>query len=596
MARSANAAADVLFEISWEVCNKVGGIYTVVQTKIPYIKERYQGYICIGPDFGQSKEFDERQPEKEWKDIFKSLENRGVKCRYGIWTVPGEPTVILVDASGLVSDRDTLKAKYWEHYGIDSLKADWMFDEPMCFSTAAGMIVEEYVKRANNKVVCQAHEWMSGFAILHLKSAGVKVGTVFTTHATMLGRTIAGNGYPLYDMLESVDPLEWAYKLNVQDKHLTEVACAKSSDAFTTVSEITGLEAEALLDRKPDVLLFNGFNLEHFPTFEDTSIKHGQSQEHLTEFITYYFFPYYQWDLDNTLVFFTSGRYEYQNKGHDVIMEALDRLNKQLKDEGSDLTVVFIFWVMDMGHGEIRRDVLENKNFYAHAKGHVEWNTKPLVRRIVLDFLAGKQPGTDEDRFTSGFLENLKEAVSPLERKGRPPISTHDLPGEDTDPLVRACYRHNLLNDENDRVKVIIYPGFLDGSDGLLNLEYYDATVGTHLGVFPSQYEPWGYTPLESAVMGVPAVTTDLAGFGRYIDSCRDGVCNGIFVVPRHDRKREDVIADLTKTFSKFVHLDRNARVHHGYRAKELSNNCGWKEFVCRYIEAHNLALSKGGK
>jgi glycogen(starch) synthase len=579
-----------LFEVSWEVCNKVGGIYTVVRSKVPFIKEHYSEYVLIGPAFEQSPEFDERPVPERWRNVLKTLEGRGVRCRYGTWMVPGEPTTILVDFHALFEQRNAIKAGLWERYGIDSLKSAWEFDEPMCFATAAGMVIEEYAKEHDDRIIAQCHEWISGFALLHLNAVGAKVGTVFTTHATMLGRTIAGNGHPLYDMLSNINPAEWAYRLGVQDKHLTEVACAKTAHVFTTVSEITGLEAEKLLGRKPDVLLYNGFFIDKFPTFEETSLRHYHSKELLREFTAYMFFPHYVFDLEKTLFFFTSGRYEYQNKGLDMIVDALAELNRRLKEERSDVTVVMIFWVI-MGRAGVRHEVLERKNFYEHIKSAIEWQSKSLQQKLILDFLSGHKPGED-DLFTSSFIRELHEDIKHFRRPGDAPLVTHDGPGE-SDPIIARCKAVGLDNQEEDRVKVIIYPGYLDGSDGVLNLQYYDATVGAHLGIFPSLYEPWGYTPLESAVLGVPAITTDLAGFGRYIKGRNLPSENGVYVLKRMGVPYNETVRALVDELHKFTSFDHAERVQRGYSAKTLASLCDWKNFAQYYLTAHNMALER---
>jgi glycogen synthase len=577
--------APVLFEVSWEVCNKVGGIYTVLRSKAPFIQSHYDEYIVIGPSIAAQTEFEERPCPLQWQNVFGALKDKGITCRFGVWLIPGRPTAILVDAAGLVQRKDELKFFYWDRFHVDSMHASWEFEEPMCFATAAGMLVEEFARHCEKKVIAQCHEWIAGFALLHLKGANAPVGTVFTTHATMLGRTIAGNGNQLYDMLDTINPAEWAYKYNVQDKHLTEVACAQNADVFTTVSEITGMEAQRLLGRKPDVLLYNGFHSDKFSSFEETSIRHYQSREQLHEFIAYHFFPYYSIDLQKTLLYFTSGRYEFQNKGMDVLIEALGRLNGKLKADNSERTIVMFFWVI-MGRGRIRADVLENKNMYNELKSAVEWQTRPLIHKIILDFLCGHTPG-ENDLFTSSFIRAMQEDVRHIRREGEPPLSTHEI--DQNDALLRCCQDQGLHNRKDDRVKVIIFPGYLDGSDGIINLPYYDATVGAHLGIFPSSYEPWGYTPLESAVTGVPAVTTDLAGFGRYVLAAN--YAKGISVLRRQNRSREDIIADLAQQLHTYALLEHDERVQQGFAAKTAANLCDWKHFVGHYFTAHELAL-----
>lgn len=579
-----------LFEISWEVCNKVGGIYTVLRSKVPFIVDKYEEYVLLGPQLGKQEEFDPRPVPDRYKSVFKTLEGRGVKCLYGVWLVPGEPAVILIDSSHLLAQRNDLKFQLWEKYKIDSMNASWEFDEPLCFSTAAGMLVEEYEKQSKKKIVVQCHEWMAGFALLHLKRIGSPVGTVFTTHATILGRTIAGNRNSLYEIMDKIDPKEWAYKYNVQDKHLSEVACAHAADVFTTVSEITGMEAEYLLGKKPDVLLLNGFSIDQFPTFEETSLRHNQSRDFLYEFIAYSFFPYYAFDLQKTLIVFTSGRYEFQNKGMDVLVEALGRVNERLKVQHTDITIVVFFWVI-MDRGAARTDLIQNKNSYIKMKSVIEWQSKPLMQKIMLDFLSGHMPGSN-DVFTTNFLKAIRQEVRHIKRSGNPPISTHAV--DAGDPIVNSCMQHGLHNTAEDKVKVILYPGYLEGNDNLLNLQYYDATVGAHLGVFPSSYEPWGYTPLESAVLGVPAITTDLAGFGRYMQIKNPQ--RGVFVLQRYKRSYEDAVAQLAEVLHTYASFTHDERVQQGFAAKTLSGMCNWKDFVANYFTAHNLAAERGCK
>jgi glycogen synthase len=581
-------ATEVLFEVSWEVCNKVGGIYTVVRSKIPFIKPHYQEYVLIGPAFDVNPEFEPRPASSAWQEIFAAAERRGLKCHYGVWLVPGEPITILIESRALVDKKNEIKAKLWEQYKIDSLRSAWEFEEPMCFATAAGILIEEYAKRNEKQIVAQCHEWISGFAVLHLRDAGVKVGTVFTTHATMLGRTLAANGHPLYEMLENINSAEWAYRYNVQDKHLTEVACAHAADVFTTVSEITGLEAEKLLGRKPDVLLFNGFYTEKLPTFEETSLRHSHSKRALHELIAYTFFPHYTFNLDKTLIFFTSGRYEFQNKGIDVFIESLGMLNEKLKAENADVTIVAFFWII-MGRNNPHMQLLENKNFYTNLRSAVEWQTKALQQKIILDLLSGHKPG-ENDIFTSAFMQDLHEDVRHFKRRGEPITVTHEI--SYPDPTLEACKAHGLLNRVEDKVKVILYPGYLDGTDGVLNLQYYDATVGAHLGVFPSSYEPWGYTPLESVVLGVPAITTDLAGFGRYMEANRT-MSKGVCVLKRMNTRREDVVRNLSQELHRFAKSSHTERVQEGFAAKELATLCDWRIFIKHYLTAHNLATRK---
>lgn len=581
-----------LFEISWEVCNKVGGIHTVIRSKLPLLAGKYARYLLLGPERGEGQhEFEEQPVPGDLRELFARISRRGVGCRYGRWLAPSTPEVVLLDFSGLYARCNDLKAGLWERHGIDSLNSAWEFDEPLCFGTAAGIFAEEYAKGYDGKTILHAHEWLSGFSILHLKSVGAGVGTIFTTHATILGRSLAARGEPLYEMLDEMNPDERAYGVNVQDKHLTEKACAHTADVFTTVSEITGLEAERILGRKPDVLLYNGFASARFPTFEETAIKHYESKRELEEFIAYHFFPYQVFDMDKTFIFFTSGRYEFSNKGMDVLIDSLAELNRRLAQRGDDCTIICFFWVI-MGRGSPKREVLENKNFYSHIKTYVEWQERPLMERVVFDIISGHKPGKD-DFFTTEFLHHLHEDVRQFKRSGLPPMATHDIPDEEHDPILSKLRDVGLMNGEEDRVKVVLYPGYLDGTDGLLNMQYYDAIIGSSLGIFPSHYEPWGYTPLESAALGVPAITTDLAGFGRYVSKHPDG--EGVTVINRHKKGYDEVTAQLVDEMEAFTKTTKDARVRKGFAAKQLAASCDWKIFIDGYFKAHAIALEKAG-
>jgi glycosyltransferase involved in cell wall biosynthesis len=244
------------------------------------------------------------------------------------------------------------------------------------------------------------------------------------------------------------------------------------------------------------------------------------------------------------------------------------------------------FWVI-MSHGPVRFDVLENKNTYYELKSLVEWRSKQLLRKVTLDFLSGHTPG-ENDLFTSSFVRGLREEVNHVKREGDPPIATHDMDWS-ADQIIASCRGKGLLNKRDNKVKVIVYPGYLDGADGLLNLQYYDATVGAHLGIFPSSYEPWGYTPLESAMLGVPSITTDLTGFGRYVSKTE--IASGVTVLSAFKRQHEEVVAQLAEQLISFSTMERTERVTRGFAAKNFAEHCDWKIFIKHYVTAHNMAV-----
>ncbi|MBN2142730.1 hypothetical protein JW711_05375 [Candidatus Woesearchaeota archaeon] len=587
-----SADAEFLLESSWEVCNKCGGINTVIKTKAPHVQQYYKNYFLIGPYFKDKADVELQNEEVPdfLRDVFSELQSEGITCYFGRWQIRGEPYTILIDFQPWFDRKNDVKVRLWEKFGVDSLFASFDFDEPVIWSWATGVLLEKIARVLQGKnIVAQFHEWLSGAGLLYLKDRGVKIGTVFTTHATMLGRTLAANDFPLYDELGKFDPLEKAKYHKMAEKHTMEVAAAKNSDVFTTVSEITGLEAEKLLGRKPDVLLLNGIDLDKFPTIEETSIKHVTFRSELREFLTYHFFPYYTFDLSRNLMFFIASRYEFHNKGMDIMIKALGILNEQLKKEKSDRTITVFFWVPMASHG-VKVELLENKNYYKHIKGLVNMKSDQILQQIVNDFLSQKIK-MDGSFFDKDFMKELKRNILSFHRVGNPSISTHNIDNEHNDAIIRALYAEGLDNKEDDQVKVVVYPTYLSGNDGLLNLSYYDAMAGCHLGIFPSYYEPWGYTPLEAAAMGLSSITSDLSGFGLFMQNRLLKDNTGIYILKMFHRTQEQQIKDLAARMYTFATLDHAERVQNKINAKYLSNLADWKHFVKFYITAHNKAI-----
>ncbi|MBN1792578.1 hypothetical protein JW826_02745 [Candidatus Woesearchaeota archaeon] len=588
------ANADCLFEASWEVCNKCGGINTVIKTKAPHVKNYYKDYFLIGPYFEKNAEVELQQvePPDFLKGIFHEMQSFGVTCYFGNWLIRGEPFTILLDFQGFFSKKDEVRTILWEKFGVDSLLARFDFDEPVLWSWASGMLLEKIASALPDKrIVAQFHEWLSGAGLLYLKANNVKIGTVFTTHATMLGRTLASVDFDLYGELGKFDPLEKAKQHGMAEKHTMEVASARNADIFTTVSEITGLEAEKVLGRKPDVLLLNGIDLDKFPTIEETSIKHVTFRGVLREFLTYHFFPYYTFDLSHNLMFFCASRYEFHNKGIDILIKALGLLNEQLKRENSDRTVTMFFWI-PMGTRGVKVELLENKNYYKHITSLVNMKSEEILQQIVTDFISQKAD-LHGNFFDKDFMKELKRNILTFHRVGNPSILTHNIDNEGNDAIVQSLLAEGLDNKEDDKVKVIVYPVYLSGNDGLLNLSYYDAMAGCHLGIFPSYYEPWGYTPLEAAAMGLSSITSDLSGFGMYMKNRVLKENTGIYILSLLGRTRDQQVKDLAAKMYTFAMFDHAERVQNKINAKYLSNLADWKHFVKFYITAHNKAIEK---
>ena len=587
--------ADVLFEVSWEVCNKVGGIYTVVKSKAAKMMEVYgDNYFLVGPYFASKAigQFQEELPSEFCKIPFKELKDNGIVCHFGKWISEGSPSVILVDFANYKQRANDIKRELWDWYKIDSLRAQPDYDEPVVWSYAVGMLLEKLaVYFSDKRIAAHFHEWLSGAALLYLKKKNVRIATVFTTHATVLGRTLASSNVDLYNVWNKINPDQEVYKYNIEAKHLVEKNSAAFADVFTTVSEITGMEAAYLLKKKPDILLPNGLDISKFPTFEEIVIKHKFQRDKIREFMLYNFFPYYTFDPKETLIYFIAGRYEFHDKGIDIFIKALGKLNEKLKQLKSKKTVIAFIWV-PANIRNIKTELLENKTLHQDIKDALEEVLDDVEKNIIYSLVSDKKV-TKESLFEEEFLIEMREKVARFVKKGKPPLSTHDL-YDDNDIILRSIMAANLKNEEQDPVKIVYYPIYLSGADGLLNLNYYEAMQGSHLGIFPSYYEPWGYTPLEAGALGVSSVTTDLAGFGRYFCSeCEQSETPGIFVLKRLNKSDENVVSQLVDVMFNFANLSKEERIANKMQARKTASMADWKIFVNNYIEAHNMAVGK---
>ena len=593
--------ADFAFEVSYEVGNKVGGIYAVLKTKARHMVGAYgENYYAIG-FYNQKKaaiEFEEKTPSKEVGLVFKRLEGEGIKCYYGEWIIPGRPKTFLLDTTGYMREANTIKKTLWDYAKVDSLHADNTFIEPLVWSFAVGRLLEELKKEKpfkESKCVAHFHEWLSGAGLLYLKLKDVKIGTVFTTHATMLGRTLAGSGLDIYGMVkEKVSQetvLDYARRYGVIDKHSMELACALKTDVLTTVSQVTADEVGLFMGRKPDIILLNGIDSEKYPGFEDLTIMRRRNRMQMREFLTSYFLRYYPIDLLNIRSFFISGRYEFRNKGLDVFISALGKLNQRLKDEQASFNVVVFIFIPAGIRGE-NIEVLKNKSLYEEIEDHVNNVMPEIGANIMENVLEGADCKNCENILPESFKQKCKKLSAHfLEKRGAtPPLCSFELTiPEDQDEIIRTMKYNGLLNREDDKVKVIYYPAYLSSADRLISLDYAEATITCDAGIFPSYYEPWGYTPVETAALGSLAVTTDQAGFGRFIANKGDG----IYVLKRMNNSYDKVVTDLTEKLYEISTLPKEKLSKRRMNAKELSKLTDWSEFVKFYVSAHEQALRK---
>ncbi len=584
--------SDNLFEVSFEVCNRVGGIYRVLESKAKRMVDHYgDSYFLIGPYFPRRAkgEFKEEAAPKEIKEAFENLQKEGIICYYGRWMVEGKPRTILLELNDYTKNADRIKKEMWDLYGVDSINSGHDFNEPVCWSYVAGKFIEE-MSRINKgkKTTAHFHEWLSGSGLLYLKKKESDVRTVFTTHATTLGRSLSFHSVNFYSMIEDINVDEEAHRMGVQPKHTMERAAAKESDVFTTVSEITAVEAENFLGRKPDVILSNGLDMDKYLTFEEVVIKHRLQRRRLRRFVSSFFFPYYTFDIEKTLFYFLIGRNEFKAKGIDVFIRSLGRLNDKMREEGDDRTIIAFLFVPTQTKG-INPHLLENMEYFRDLRDSLESVFPEMEERVTYSLIRGKQI-TKRSLISDDHLLEIEKKLLKMNRKGETPsLSTHHLAyhSEIIDSLKEA----ELLNREEDRVKVVFYPAYLTGHDGLSNLDYNETLEACHLGVFPSFYEPWGYTPLEAAALGVASVTTDLSGFGRFCEKLElKKETPGVYVLKRERKHDDEVTEDLFRFMHYFSGLSRKERVQNKIEARKIAAKANWESFVLNYIKAHNEA------
>ena len=536
---------DYIFESSWEVCNKVGGIYTVLSTRAKTLQEVFPDKIIfIGPDCWGDKKcpffIQDSSILKEWQ------ESTTLKVKVGRWDIPGKPISILVDFAPFFAEKDSIYGNLWNYFQVDSLHAYGDYDEASMFSYAAGLVVEslyKFLKLENQKVIYQANEWMCGLGALYIKKCVPAIGTIFTTHATSIGRSIAGNNKPLYEYLWAYNGDQMAGELNMQSKHSIEKQTAWNVDCFTTVSDITATECKELIDKPVDVVLPNGFEDDFVPKGSQFTKNRNAARKALLKLanaLTGCSFP------DDTLIVGTSGRYEFRNKGIDVFIEAMNRLNHDEKLQKPVLAFLEVpAWV-----GDPRKDVLERLQ----------------------------------------KAKDINTYDTPLDL----PMITHNLYNMSDDKVINMMKSYDMWNRKEDKVKVIFIPSYLNGDDGILNMPYYDVIIGKDLTVYPSYYEPWGYTPLESVAFSVPCITTDLAGFGVWANTIKGAyseIEDGVKTIHRTDYNYSEVADAIKDTVAKYSGFTPAQVKKCRIKASQLSKKALWKEFIKYYYQAYDIAL-----
>jgi glycogen(starch) synthase len=592
----------LLFECAWEVCNQVGGIYTVIRSKIPAIVQKWNkdNYFLLGPYF-ENQAASVFDPIEDLTDpvgyAVHTMRQNGFDVHYGRWLVTGKPKVVLFNPYSVFNRLGEIKYKLWVDHYIQ------VHDEPLMDQVLAfGYSVTEFFRILVNSdiqephIIAHFHEWMAGMPIMDIRKENLPIKTVFTTHATMLGRYLAMNDHNFYNNLPFYNWENEAKHFNIFPTVQLERAAAHGSHVFSTVSDITAQECIHLLGREPDYILPNGLNIERFEALHEFQNLHYKYKEQINEFIRGHFFQSYSFDLDKTLYFFSSGRFEYQNKGFDLTLESLARLNYKMKQENIDATVVFIL-VTKQPYHSINAQVLHSKALMEEIQRNTEEIERDLGKKLY-EYITSNNGQFNIPNLSSMISETmelkLRRNVQSWKNTNLPYVVTHNLINDGADPVLNFLRMSNLVNGREDKVKVVYHPEFINSASPLFHMDYNQFVRGCHLGVFPSYYEPWGYTPLECMASGIPSITSDLSGFGSYIKAHFDN-CEkmGLYIVNRNNVNYNDSAEQLANLMLRFVKLNRRERISMRNNVEENSIHFDWTNLAKNYFQAYDSALER---
>ncbi len=593
----------LLAEVAWEVCNQVGGIYTVIRSKIPSMMEKWgNNYAVLGPYVHKdvNVEFEERHDLNDsYGMAVRRMRDMGLEVHYGFWLVTGKPRAILFNPYSIYNRLGDIKWELWEKHGLPTPSFDSLIDPVIAFGEMVRIFFRELcdVNNDEKNILGHFHEWMAGSPIPSLRRENLPLSIIFTTHATMLGRYLAMNDPNFYDHLPFADWLKEAQNFNIESQVKIERAAAHGAHVFSTVSEVTANECTALIGRNPDIILPNGLNIERFTAMHEFQNLHLEYKEKIHRFVMGHFFPSYSFDLDNTLYFFTSGRYEYKNKGFDLTLEALARLNHRLHQENIDKTIV-MFFVTRRPYTTINPSVLQSRADLEELRATCNSIEEMVGDRLFHEAAISTDNSLpDLNKYVSQYLRmKLRRSLQSWKTNSLPAVVTHNLVSdiEGGDDILQFLRTSGLINKKEDKVKIIYHPDFISSLSPLFRMEYDHFVRGCHLGVFPSYYEPWGYTPLECAARGIPNVTCDLSGFGDYVLKVMpESQENGIYVINRRHKSFDEAANQLAECMLEFCKMDRRQRIDQRNILESSSVDFDWNNLTKYYDQAYTIALER---
>ncbi|MCF2494630.1 glycosyltransferase [Dyadobacter chenhuakuii] len=589
----------LLFEIAWEVCNQIGGIYTYVKSKAPAMTDIYgDNYFLVGPYFHEKAKLDFR-PIRELDNSPLSrailyIRSLGYDIHLGYWLLEeARPRVILINPIIPNKALNEVKTALWQHQEISALESNVLLDQVLGFGEVSRLFFTKLIEETdiNQDIIAHFHEWMSAAALAELARQQVRIATVFTTHATSLGRYLASNEDQYFCKIPTYNWQQKAREYGIEAQAQLERNAAKYANVLVTNSESTAAECEVFLGRKPDSIVHSGIHRKPGVGYEVFE-WHLQNRQKIDAFVKALFSPSYQLRSDKTLYFFTSGRYEFYNKGFDVTLQAIARLNEELVRRKSETNVV-LFIISKQPFHNIKPDVLEARQRFQELQRICKMISAKLGPRIYANVTGAEgRKLPDLNQLIDDDLQmTWRQALANFKRKSLPPTTTHHLTGQDD--ILAFCQQAGLTNNEGDNVKVIYHPDFIERVTSLFSMEYLEFVRGCHLGVFPSLYEPWGYAPMETVLHGTPVVTSDVSGFGHFARQAAEMEGNNeVKVVKRREQSSEQAVIQLTEIFLEFIEdFESHQYIPRATLPKSVLDSLCWSELQKRYEENYKLAL-----
>lgn len=566
----------------------------MIRSKTPSMTQLYgNNFVLVGPylDSDIEAELDRSHVRNDLiGKTVQRLAKKGLVIHDAVWLITGRPRVLLFDISSVAKQIDEIKFNLWRSLKIENTQSNPLIDQAI----ALGYMVKQFLVSLGRSKGCPPmiahfHEWQASVPLLFSKKEKLPCKTIFTTHATILGRYLAYHSPHFYDHLPFFDIEKEARHFGIFTESVIERLSANLADKMTTVSDVTAIESAHLLKKKVDAVLPNGLNIKRFVALHEFQNLHAKFKDEINRFVMGHFFQSYPFDLDKTLYFFTSGRFEYRNKGYDITLDALDRLNQRLKKAKSDITIV-MFIVTRKDHHGIKSDVLESRAMMEEIRQNCIAIQEQIGQRLFYASTTREDNRLpDLGQFVDDYWRlRYRRTIQTWKTSKKPALVTHNLDDPLNDEILNFLHGSTLDNGPEQRVKIVYHPEFINPTNPLFGMEYGDFVRGCHMGIFPSYYEPWGYTPLECMARGIPSITSDLAGFGDYIEkNMPDHEENGLFVVKRKGKTHKDYVNELVLTMEKFISLDRRGRIMQRNRTEDSTVTFDWQNLVKYYDKVY---------